>query len=288
MPRSNNKRSKKESRKVPFLNPASATTQSAHPTVVRQKQRVSPEGADTCLPYCQSYYLSSAGTYQAQQFRMNSPHDFDYTGTGEQPDGYDQWTAFFTLYKCYKTEIEITVIPTSKALGLVFYNTPNTTISSTIENALSQKSAVGVVCGIYDTKSVKHTIVMADFFGADFSEFGSSLYGASVGTNPAAICYGTVDVFNIDNSAVISCYILVKAKLYVQFTSPGYLGISLNRKSDATPPSRNEPTSKALGVPVNESHLIKPEDSVTPTSGLEVSKPRRTFKQILAEFDLID
>jgi hypothetical protein len=249
----------------------SGATRSAHPKLVWQKQLVSPEGADTILPYGQSYYLSSGGIYQYYQFRLNSANDFDYTSTGEQPDGYDQWTAFFTLYKVYKTEIEVTIIPTTKALACVFYVSPNTTGATTLENALSQKVSKFVTCGVYETKTLRHTVVMPNFFGADYSEFGSSLYGASVGSNPAAVCYGTVDVFNIDGSATVSCYIVVKAKLWVQFTSPGYLAISF----------RDDKLSK-------EKSTQPPEEAPKTGALTSVNKPKRTFHQILEEFDLVD
>jgi hypothetical protein len=279
--------------------PLSGASQSARPLIVRQKQRIAPEGADTVLLYSQSYYLSSGGIYQYYQFRLNSPNDFDYTGTGEQPDGYDQWTAFYTLYKCYKCDIEVTIIPTTKALACVFYAAPNTTGASTLENALSQRNSRGVTCGVYETKTLRYSVNMPNFFGADFSEFGSSLYGASVGTNPAAICYGTVDVFNIDASATVSCYIIVQAKLSVQFSSPGYLAISLNNSTKAQKQVKDisekndqdtDSKPKALGVEEPLQRLLNCAAMTVPLqSGLGSSvKPKRTAKQILAEFDLVD
>jgi hypothetical protein len=243
--------------------------------VINQRLAVSPEGADVPLPYCQSYYLSSGGIYQYYQFRLNSPNDFDYTGTGEQPDGYDQWTAFFSIYKCYKTEFEVTIVPTTKALALVFYLSNGTTGATTLENAMSQRMSQTVTCGVYETKTIRRTIHMANFFGADFSEFGSSLYGSSVGSNPAAICYGTVDVFNIDSSATVSCYIVVKAKLYVQFTSPGYLAISLSKSEKK--PEESKPTQELT--------LVEKQDQLTDLTNLknDFAKLMKDFAKIKIE-----
>jgi hypothetical protein len=214
----------------------SAATRSAHPIVSQSKLAVSPEGMSVPLPYSTSIYISSGGIYQYYQFRLNSPNDFDYTGTGQQPTSYDQWASFFSLYKVYKTEFQVTIIPTTKALALVFYYQPNTTGATTFDAAASQRNSTSVVCGVYETKTIRRTIMMADAFGADYSEFGSSLYGASVGTNPSAIMYGTVDIFNIDGSATVSCYITIKAKLFCQFTSPVYLAISLSDKTEESKP----------------------------------------------------
>jgi len=62
------------------------------------------------LIYCGTFQLSTgtAGVIGAvQQFRLNSLFDFDQSGGGHQPYGYDQWCAFYNQYRVNGAKVEL-------------------------------------------------------------------------------------------------------------------------------------------------------------------------------------
>lgn len=59
-------------------------------TVPRSLDNLVPRELVTHLRYVDQYQLTPTTTLVMQSFRGNSMHDFDYTGTGHQPMGYDQ------------------------------------------------------------------------------------------------------------------------------------------------------------------------------------------------------
>jgi len=50
------------------------------------------------LRYCDEILVTGAGTVGVHTFRLNSMFDPDYTATGHQPMGRDQWAAFYGRY----------------------------------------------------------------------------------------------------------------------------------------------------------------------------------------------
>lgn len=50
--------------------------------------------------------IQSAATSGTQVMNMNSLFDPDRTGTGDQPVGFDQWSAFYNRYIVYKFKVE--------------------------------------------------------------------------------------------------------------------------------------------------------------------------------------
>lgn len=70
----------------------------------------------------------------SRDFALNGLFDPDVTGVGHQPMGFDQWTAFYNLYKVYKVDVKIRPIATS--------NTPSATFLAAQVNASQDSTAV--------------------------------------------------------------------------------------------------------------------------------------------------
>jgi len=71
-----------------------------------------PDRLRTKLHYCDVVQLSaSAGSPGLWQFRMNSMFDPDYTGTGHQPQWFDQLSAVYTYATINSSKIKVTFIP---------------------------------------------------------------------------------------------------------------------------------------------------------------------------------
>lgn len=72
-----------------------------------------PDRLRCVLTYAQGYtlLLSSSNANARQQFSMNSLFDPDFTGTGAQPEFFDQLSALYNRYRVYGSAIKVTLLP---------------------------------------------------------------------------------------------------------------------------------------------------------------------------------
>jgi hypothetical protein len=62
------------------------------------------------LDYADMVYCnSSSGTPGVYQFRLNSAFDPDYTSTGHQPMGFDQWSSYYNHYVVESCSYQISI-----------------------------------------------------------------------------------------------------------------------------------------------------------------------------------
>jgi hypothetical protein len=67
-----------------------------------------PDSIRTTLRYSMvNTAVHSSGTAQVYRFRGNSVYDPDYTSTGHQPVGYDEFSAFFQYYRVVASKIHL-------------------------------------------------------------------------------------------------------------------------------------------------------------------------------------
>lgn len=87
------------------------------------------------LNYCQTFTIASTTTSNDQVFR-SSLYDPDYTGTGHQPLGRDQWATFYQKYRVYGMKYHLQVEHTSGdpiVICVHWDSNPNTTYTSMTE-----------------------------------------------------------------------------------------------------------------------------------------------------------
>lgn len=82
----------------------------------------------------------------SRYYRLNSLYDFDLSGTGNQPVGFDQWSAFYNKYRVLSTDVEIRIEnrgPTSDSVTVVVFPTDQgSPYTGTYPRALSIPGAV--------------------------------------------------------------------------------------------------------------------------------------------------
>jgi len=111
---------------------------------------ITPDEMRVCLPFTTNVSLvSTAGVPGNYLFRGNGPFDPDLTGSGAQPEGYDQWSGLYSA--CRVLGSRITVIPQNLSASLSweeFVVAPltgttavNLTTGGGIDNIKSQKYA---------------------------------------------------------------------------------------------------------------------------------------------------
>jgi len=105
-------------------------------------RHVTPVTKIVKLRYATNFLLDAGtGTIDSHIFRANSIFDPDYTGTGHQPLGHDQWSVFYQQYSVVKSKITVHAASfgnTSAANGILSIKTiaddaaPGTTYNTTV------------------------------------------------------------------------------------------------------------------------------------------------------------
>lgn len=104
-----------------------------------------PDRLRVPLKYDQRIVITSTvGALVTQIYRGNSCYDPDYTGGGQQPVGFDQWSAFYASYMCYASKITVTAMPVSASISnttfqMVMYPSLSVTAITSMDDAVSQR-----------------------------------------------------------------------------------------------------------------------------------------------------
>lgn len=132
-------------------------------TVVIPRNRVQPDRLFVKLAYNDIKLLQSlVGSGIEHVYRANSCFDPDFTGTGEQPNGYDQWSNFYNRYRVHASKIEVKFIVTN-----------TTTPDNAIGVSVTPSSESGVL-GIFE-----------DYIGNAYSKW--EVVGPNTGSSRADI-----------------------------------------------------------------------------------------------------
>ncbi len=94
------------------------------------------------LRYDQRLALTvTSGVDQTYVFRGNGPYDPDATGTGGQPNNYDDWAVQYNRYRVISSRLRVTAINTTSNL-LVCVLPANSAASITVDTASSRPRSV--------------------------------------------------------------------------------------------------------------------------------------------------
>lgn len=86
--------------------------------IVVEPERIIADATRTKLTYHNTYATTGCTSSTdistvMRTFRGNSVYDPDQSGIGNQPTGYDQWTAFYTQYNVLASKIKVSAIATT-------------------------------------------------------------------------------------------------------------------------------------------------------------------------------
>lgn len=154
-----------------------------------------PDSVTLTLKYFETVTMTSLTTTSAWDylFRLNSPFDPNFTGTGYQPAGFDQWSALYSKYRVNSAEWRVGVIPSDGAYGLNFccIERGESTLDGNFYNlAMEPRSKVGFI-GTRGAPPMTLTggVTIRDIFGVTAIEYKDDDYAALISTNPANQAY---------------------------------------------------------------------------------------------------
>lgn len=190
-----------------------------------------PDRFYTKLRYTQNIAMSSTlGGLAVQQMRGNSLFDCDLTGTGAQPQYFDQICASSALYTQYlvygsKISVRFSAVGDTYALGNwdVVLVPSQTVYASTgwgnFDDISASKNSKSKALAHYgqSLKSISHYATTSKMFDVKNIRDNLSTFSGTPSTNPTASWVWIIAGQPMDRTSTSSLNIQVKVTYYVQF-----------------------------------------------------------------------
>lgn len=188
-----------------------------------------------------TYYMAFNSTHalgQAQiyQYRGNSVFDPDYSSTGGQPNGFDQWKAFYGKYRVSGSSCRIiSVVPGSTAMsgtdavGVSVVLAPSNVTTITGPQDLAEIVYSKIRSSTYYTpvRELKSYMSTAKMLGVNKKSVeDEDNNSALISANPANQWYWNVMIIPSNTGATYYWFTSVKLTYYTEFYSRLDLGTS--------------------------------------------------------------
>lgn len=165
----------------------------AKPTNVSHPMRGIPDSLFVELVYADTKVLtSSAGVPTSNVYRLNSLFDPDYTGTGNQPVGFDNYALIYGRYCVYAATVECTVVNGNATAQMVVMRAKNNLTSITTNDGVlaaicdKDNCVSSMTTAAYDTVKLKKTYKLNDVCGVTRSNYLSDdRYQSVVSSSPS-------------------------------------------------------------------------------------------------------
>jgi hypothetical protein len=216
------------------------------------------------LTYSQQYLhiITNSAAAARQQFSMNSLFDPDFTGTGAQPEFFDQLSTLYNRYRCYGSAIKVSLIPFSAGtqintpVGVILVPTAQSLASSSYEDAAGLPRAQNKIStGNMDYKNqtlvASHSV--SEILGVKDVE-GSDRLQALVTASPSEQCLWGIVARTIDGITVSDLAISVRITYDVEFFDRQIASQSLLSKL-----RRAEVKKDVLEAKEDYTHVDKPK-----------------------------
>jgi hypothetical protein len=209
------------------------------------------------LKYTQTNTLTGTGSTGQQVFRMNSLFDPDLTGTGAQPECFDQLAAVYGKYLVTMCKYDVSFTNLNSTAANVVVCASDATLSgstfdSICENKRAKMTSLSVNSGGKATARIKGSVKMSDLHGQPNLDSDSTQY-SPVSSNPSDATFLTLEAADFTGATTISVGVRTKLTFFCVFKE-------FNIASDSFFKSLNEARKTGSSV------------SITPVSSDEVQK----------------
>jgi hypothetical protein len=182
-----------------------------------------PRTMRVIMKYNDQYTLTPAanGLAADRVFRMNSIHDPDFTGTGHQPQGHDQWNFLYFRYRVDYVEV-IVNLSAASAGGFVtlWGNTESTAVTDPVVAQESPYSQTVATQNAGNCPRLYRRFNPPDVLGLSRAQYNADdLCSSAFGQNPGQDCYihlSFVDRLKLTSDQTCS----VELKYYVTLFDP--------------------------------------------------------------------
>lgn len=162
-------------------------------------------------------------------FMANSLFDPDFSGTGHQPLGFDEWMRLYNRYRVHSSSMNCQTINKSTTVTslptTVIFSTPNTSAIAGSEEAQemgdAKEATSGVSTGPASVRVYAPTKTTTQVLGVR-SITNSSEFSGTDSTNPATPWFWRLVVQNFDATA-LNCILDYDISFVAEFFSPRQL-----------------------------------------------------------------
>lgn len=203
--------------------------------IVVRSRNIIPKRMFVKLPYSTEHLgFVTSSTIYSHQFRINSIYDPDYTYTGHQPKGHDQYEGLYRSYRVHGVLVEAwssTTAGTGTLAGqssfISIYPHKSTTVPTSTIEVFESPDTKHRTFDANNPVYIKKYVNCARVFGQRKSVYNSDIdYQALFGANPTNVAYATVQVCNVDQTTSTGFFLRVKLTYYVELCDPLQLGQS--------------------------------------------------------------
>ncbi len=198
---------------------SSRTEKRAQITISSTQVAVTPDRMTVKMKYVETIDLNTTATGIASNlFRLNSIYDPNYTGSGHQPTGHDQWAYFYQYYRVLRCRVralaEATTQPHSLAMGPTTSSATSTYIQDRAEDP---RAKVDVVSPNGPKAEMVSDFDMKALFGVPASVYGTQdVYSAVFATNPGAVMFLEVAAYNNAGATTGHVYLTMELEYIVE------------------------------------------------------------------------
>jgi hypothetical protein len=185
-------------------------------------------------------FTATTGVLAKYQYRLNSAYDPDFTGTGHQPLGFDQWAAYYNHYVVEEVEYEVQIAPTGTVYSYsATYLSDDTTVPLNYSELQENGGIVGLGCPYSSTNThiYKGKVDIAKFFNRENIASDSDLR-ALVTANPTETVFLSLFASNADIVTGQEFYFGIKMVMKIRFMEPKDLAPSISKL--VGPPAKAE------------------------------------------------
>lgn len=192
------------------------------------------------LKYRDNYVLTDTVLPDAQRtWRLNSIYDPDFTGSGHQPLGFDQWQVFYKNYRVYKTDV-ILSITNQESIGtqVGFVVQPDDSNVAYDDSCFEQPHVYSKILGGAAGQNrcvIKRTVHHPRIIGQTSQQYraNENTYAAFT-TNPNTNVFGIIMASSLDGSTRPNININVQLIFHVELF--GRKELTLSNTQGATGP----------------------------------------------------
>lgn len=160
-----------------------------------------------------------------RNFCLNGLFDPDLTGVGHQPMGFDQWAAFYNLYKVYKVDVKIRPLTIGNTASNSFLaaqvnaSQDATPLAGATYGACCERRncATRMLSGLMNDDVVYRSFWINEIEGHNIVDDN---YGASTGGNPGNQTILKVGAGNVSATDTGDINVLVELVYHVVFYNP--------------------------------------------------------------------
>jgi hypothetical protein len=185
-------------------------------------------------------FTATTGVLAKYQYRINSAFDPDYTGTGHQPLGFDQWAAYYNHYVVEEVEYEVQIAPTGTTYTYTAtYLSDDTTVPLNFSELQENGGVVafGSPYSSINSHIYKGKVDVAKFFNRTSIASDPELR-ALVSANPVETVYLNLFAANADIVTGQEFYFGIKLTMKIRFMEPKDLAPSISKLVE--PPAKAE------------------------------------------------